>query len=403
MKTPVSILVAALLTEFTGIASGQTATPAPAAPGSANVAPATAPAANATPLISPEVLPDRRVTFRLNAPKATEVTMKGDWHADTKSLNRGSDGIWSLTLGPFAPSKYIYNFTVDGVMIADPSNPQVKLRQRGQGSFLDVRGDTADLGDARDVPHGAVELNPQKSVVLSETRSFLVYTPPGYAQARERRYPVLYLLHGNNDRPEGWIDIGNVNYIADNLIAEKKAEPMIIVMPVAHALPIGSRGTGNRNNAVVFEEYLLKDVIPTVEAKYRVAPGRQNRAVAGMSMGGDLAMRVFSNHVDMFAAAGLFSPAGGVRTVPAEKPAVYGNAKNFNATVNAFYLACGKQDSLFAASQALDEALTSLGLNHTWRPTEGFHNYALWRQHVIEFLPLLFHTTGPAAISAGKN
>ncbi|MEO7414975.1 MAG: alpha/beta hydrolase-fold protein, partial [Opitutaceae bacterium] len=389
-KNPSLTLAGMLFASVTGFIHAQV----PAGP------PAAAPAANTAVLASPEVLPDRRVTFRLSAPKATEVTLKGDWHADPKALTRGNDGVWSITLGPFAPSKYIYNFTVDGVTIADPANSQVKLRQRSQGSFFDVAGETAGLGDARDVPHGAIELNSQKSVVLSETRGFLVYTPPGYAQERERRYPVLYLMHGSNDRPQGWVDVGNINYLADNLIAEKKAEPMIIVMPVAHALPFGSRGNGTRNNAVVFEEYLLKDVIPTVEGKYRTAPGRQNRAVAGMSMGGDIAMRVFSNHMDKFAAAGLFSPAGGVRAVPTEKAAIYGDAKTFNATVDAFYVACGKQDSLFASSQALDETLTKLGINHTWRPTEGFHNYALWRQHVIEFLPLLFHPSGTATTSA---
>lgn len=391
MKIPVFLLTGALSIASTRVSLAQ----APAA------VPAPAPAAATAPaLVSPEVLSDRRVTFRVSAPKATAVTMKGDWHDDVKSLVKDEKGVWSLTLGPFAPSKYIYNFTVDGVVIADPANPLVKLRQQGQGSFFNVPGDTLGLGDARDVPHGAIELNSQKSVVLSETRGFLVYTPPGYAQERDRRYPVLYLLHGSNDRPQGWVDIGNINYLADNLIAEKKAEPMIIVMPVAHALPIGSRGTGTRNNAVVFEEYLLKDVIPAVEAKYRVASGRQNRAVAGFSMGGDLSMRVFANNVEKFSAAGLFSPAGGVRNVPGEKPAVF-EAKTFNATIDAFYLACGRQDSLFASSQALDETLTKLGVNHTWRPTEGFHHYALWRQHVAEFLPLLFHPRGPAALAAG--
>ena len=212
---------------------------------------------------------------------------------------------------------------------------------------------------------------------------------------------MLYLLHGSNDRPQGWVDIGNINHIADKLIADKKVEPMIIVLPLAHALPMGSRGTGVRNNAVVFEEYLLKDVIPAVEAKYRVAAGRQNRAIAGLSMGGDITMRVFSNHVDLFSAAGMFSPAGAVRAVPTEKAAVYGDAKGFNAKVDALYLACGRQDSLFASSKELDESLTKLGINHTWRPTEGYHHFALWREHAAEFLPLLFHKNGPASLAAG--
>lgn len=395
MKYPTSVLIGALFLALTRFSAAQNSAAAPGTPA------ASAANAASTTVVSPDVLSDRRVVFRLSAPKATAVTMKGDWHDDVKALTKDEKGVWSLTLGPFAPSKYIYNFTVDGVTIADPANPQVKLRQQGQGSFFDVAGATPGLGDARDVPHGAIEVNPQKSVVLSETRTFLVYTPPGYAQDRDRRYPVLYLLHGSNDRPQGWVDIGNINYIADNLIADKKAEPMIIVLPLAHALPMGSRGTGARNNAVVFEEYLLKDVIPAVEAKYRVAAGRQNRAIAGLSMGGDITMRVFSNHVDLFSAAGMFSPAGAVRAVPTEKAAVYGDAKGFNAKVDALYLACGRQDSLFASSKELDESLTKLGINHTWRPTEGYHHFALWREHAAEFLPLLFHKNGPASLAAG--
>lgn len=395
MKISAIILAGVSFVLSTGAANAQS--PAPEATRAAPAAP------NAPALVSPEVLPDSRVTFRLSAPKATEVTMKGDWHDDTKSLTRGSDGVWSITLGPFAPSRYIYNFTVDGVMIADPANERVKLRQRGQGSFFEVPASEPGIADARDVPHGAIELNAQKSVVLGETREFLVYTPAGYAQERDRRYPVLYLMHGSNDRPQGFVDMANIHNIADNLIAERKAEPMIIVMPVAHALPFGSRGTGTRNNAAVFEEYLLQDVMPAVEAKYRVAAGRRNRAVAGVSMGGDIAMRVFSNHTDTFAAVGLFSPAGGVRGIPTEKPETYRDAKTFNATVDVFYLACGRQDRLFASSEALSGTLAELGINHTWRPTEGFHNYALWRQHITEFLPLLFHPSGPAATSASPR
>ena len=389
MELPTPFLAGAFFVAFSGFALAQA--PAPAAAPAAPSAIANAPA-----LVSPEVLADRRVTFRLSAPKATTVTMKGDWHDEVKALTKDDKGVWSLTLGPFAPSNYIYNFTMDGVVIADPANPQVKLRQQGQGSFFNVPGDASGLGDVRAVPHGSIEVDAQKSVVLSEARAFLVYTPPGYAQERDRRYPVLYLLPGSNDRPQVWVDIGKINSIADNLIAEKKAEPMIIVMTM-----VGSRGNGVRDNAAVFEEYLLKHLIPAVEAKYRVAAGRQNRAIAGLSMGGDTSMRVFSNRVEKFSAAGMFSPAPSVSSVPAEKPAVYGDAKAFNAQVDALFLACGRQDSFFARSKELDESLTALGINHTWWPTEGDHHTALWREQAAEFLPLLFHAGGPAARAAG--
>jgi enterochelin esterase family protein len=355
----------------------------------AHAALAQVPAAPSTPsVVSPQVHSDRRVTFQIAAPLATKVTFKGDWHHDVKTLERDADGVWSLTVDPLEPGKYIYNFTLDGVVVADPANARVKLRQQGQGSFFEVRGERPGLWDPRDVPHGAIEINTQQSAVLGESREFLVYTPPGYEKEPTRRYPVLYLQHGSNDRPQGWVDIANLHYLTDNLIAEGRAQPMIIVMPVAHALPMGSRATG-KTNAQLFEEYLIADVMPAVEQKYRVASGRPNHAIAGFSMGGDISLRVFANHADRFSALGVFSPAPGARAVPGENPGVF-DATKLAATLDAFYLACGQQDNLYPVSTALHETLDQLGIRHLWRSTDGYHNYALWRQHLAEFLPLLF-------------
>jgi enterochelin esterase-like enzyme len=358
------------------------------------VAQAPATASNAVPAgaiasagVSPEVHADRSVTIRLNAPKASEVMLKGDWFDGTKPFTQNERGVWTLTLAPMPPASYIYNLIVDGMTIADPANPQVKLRQQGQGSFFNIGGESPGVADVRDVPHGIVHTVIQKSVALGDTRAFLVYTPPGYEEARDLSYPVLYLLHGHNDRPQGWVDVGHINHIADNLLSEKKMEPMIIVLPPTHALPIEAPAAGTRNPAV-FEEYLLKDVLPAVEARYRVAAGRPNRAIAGFSMGGALSRFVFTHHVDKFSAIGMFSPGSG-RDLAATSSA-FAEVKASGLKIDAFYLACGQQDSLFASVQALHDILTKLDIVHTWRSSEGYHNFALWRQHAIEFLPLLF-------------
>lgn len=244
-------------------------------------------------VVSPDVHPDRTVTFRLKAPNASEVTLTGDWLPSSEKLTKDEKGIWSVTLGPLEPGLAIYNFTMDGLAIADPVNPHIKLRARGSGSLVDVPGTGNELWVPRDVPHGTVDITWHKSKVLNgETREFRVYTPPGYDQNPGARYPVLYLLHGNNDTQAGWVDVGRANIIMDNLIAEKKAVPMIVVMPFGHAT--------NNTGRFDFERYLLEDVIPTVEKSYRVIADRDHRAIVGYSMGGGQALNIGLGHLDLF-------------------------------------------------------------------------------------------------------
>lgn len=337
-------------------------------------------------VVSPEVLPDRRVTFRIRAPKASEVTLTGDWLGTTPAPKLAKDdaGVWSVTLGPFEPSIYIYSYTVDGVAMADPVNPRMKLRASTSASLLEVGAATPDFWEPRDVPHGAVEINWQKSKAISgETRAIWIYTPPGY-QRNSQRYPVLYLLHGSNDTAAGWTTAGYANFVIDNLLAGKKATPSIVVMPFGHAAPFGGQG-----NDALFEKYLLEDVIPTVEAKYRVAPGRQNRAIAGLSMGGGQSLRIGLGHPDLFSAVASFSGA-----IPQDFETRFADllAKPdaTNAKLKVLWIGCGQQDSLFPRSKNLSELLTKKQVKHVFRATEGVHNYTVWRKYLAEYLPLLF-------------
>jgi enterochelin esterase-like enzyme len=341
-------------------------------------------------LVSPELLPDHRATLRIRAPKAAEVTLTADWIPanTTEKLTRDDAGVWSVTVGPLEPGIYIYSFTVDGTAVADPVNPRIKLRARTSASLLEIAADPPGLWQPRDVPHGAVEINWEKAKAISgETRAMWIYTPPDYAKG-SARYPVLYLLHGSNDTPAGWTMVGGANFILDNLIAEKQAAPMIVVMPFGHALPFGG-ARGPRSNDQVFEEYLLQDVIPLVEAKYRVAPGRTNRAIAGLSMGGGQSLSIGFNHLDLFSAVGAFSAA-----VPADFETRYAETLKHSAETNArlkvLWLGCGKQDSLFPRSQKLADLFEAHQINHTFRAIDGFHTYAVWRQFLAEMAPLLF-------------
>ncbi|HMX29136.1 MAG TPA: alpha/beta hydrolase-fold protein, partial [Blastocatellia bacterium] len=223
-------------------------------------------------LVSPEVHSDGKVTFRIRAPKAAEVTLFGDWMSpgSTQPMTKNAEGIWSATLSGIEPTIHLYSFTVDGVTMADPVNPRVKLRQRTSASLVEIPSKGAPW-EVRDVPHGSVEANWLRTPVINgETRQVFVYTPPGYEKNPQRRYPVLYLLHGSGDTVESWTQVGATNLILDNLIAEKKAVPMIVVMPLGHAVPFGSPREIQAKNVPLMEEFMLKDLMPWAESKYRI-------------------------------------------------------------------------------------------------------------------------------------
>ncbi len=344
-------------------------------------------------LKSPEVSDDGHITFRIFAPKASEVTLTGDWLGSTPppSLSKDEQGVWSVTLGPFEPSIYIYSFTVDGVAIPDPINPRIKLRARTSASMVEVKDHAPAFWEARDVPHGAVEINWEKSKAIDgETRAIWIYTPPGYAQST-RRYPVLYLLHGSNDTAAGWTMAGNANFILDNLLAEKKATPMIVVMPFGHATPFGvPTPAGGVTNDALMEQYMLNDVVPTVEARYRVTPGRQNRAIAGLSMGGGQSLRIGIGHLDLFSAVASFSGA-----VPGDFETRFAaflkDSAGSNEKLKTLWIGCGEQDSIFGRSKNLSELLTKYQIKHVFYPIEGVHNYTAWKKFLAQYAPLLFH------------
>lgn len=338
-------------------------------------------------VLSPEVHPDRKVTFRIRAPQAREVTYTTDWMSQPGKMEKDAEGVWTATVGPVEPSTYIYSFSVDGVPMPDPVNPKIKLRARGSASLVTVPASTPALWEPREVPRGSVNINWQRAKALDgEDRAIWIYTPPGYGKDVKRRYPVLYLLHGSNDTAAGWTSVGGANFIMDNMIHEKKVQPMIVVMPFGHATPFGTRGADNTG---LFQKYLFDDVIPYVESEYRVLPDRKNRAIAGLSMGGDQSILIGFGNLDRFSAIGAFSPVG-PRDFETRFPELLKDSKAVNSKLKAFYIACGRQDpGHFPSSERFVQTLAKHGVQHTFKPTEGAHNYVLWQQYLIEFLPML--------------
>ena len=344
-------------------------------------------------LVSPEVHADGRVTFRIRAPKAAEVTLFGDWIpvGSKHPMTKDAEGVWSATIGPIEATLHLYSFTVDGVTMADPVNPRIKLRQRTSASLVEVPANPTAPWEVRDVPHGSVDVNWRRSQVINgQTRQIFVYLPPGYENNPRQRYPVLYLLHGNGDTAESWTQAGSANLILDNLIAEKKARPMIVVMPLGHAVPFGSPREIAAKNTPLMEEYLLKEIMPWAEAKYRIAAGRQNRALAGLSMGGGQTLNIGFAHLNLFSALGVFSSAPGPDFATKFK-AVLDDAKSTNAKLNVFWYATGDKDPVFSRAKEAVDLLNKRQIRHTFRVYEGgLHTWPVWRRCLSEFAPLLF-------------
>ncbi len=352
------------------------------------------------PAVSPEVLPDRRVTFRLAAPKASEVTLWGDWMQGgaREILVKDASGVWSVTVGPFEPNIYTYTFSVDGVGTADPTNNQVKPSARTPGSsVLEVPG-PGMIYEVRDVPHGRIEANWYASPVIGGTRRFYVYTPPGYGSDAAARYPVLYLLHGNGDTEGEWPWYGRANFILDNLLAEGKVRPMLVVMPYGHTVPPNELTVENRpRNTQMMEDDVLKDIIPAVEARYRTAPGPMNRAIAGLSMGGGQTINIGFNNLDTFAWIGVFSAGvnggGAARTSEGfekKSAAVLADPAGIGKKLRLLWIGCGKDDAAMSSAEQLASILDKHGIRYTFRRTEGMHTMRNWRPYLAELAQLLF-------------
>ncbi len=333
---------------------------------------------NAPPSFRSIEISDGRITFHLRAPKATEVTLAGEW-GKSVPMTKDAAGVWSATTGALPPDLYSYHFEVNGARVADPANPELKLGLRGYDSVVEVPGNP--IYAMANVPHGDLHIHTYLSKSLGITRGVYVYTPPGYARG-SGNLPVLYLLHGSGDTEAGWTNIGKANLIADNLIAAGKAKPMLIVMPFGHA----AQNYGANTEA--FSKDLIGDVIPLIEAAYRVHRDASRRAVAGLSMGGGQSLYLSANHMDRFSRIGVFS--SGNRDPKANLAALFADPAKTNRQFQLFWIGCGKEDQAFASAKLVHDTLDEAKIANIFRPSEGGHNWRNWRVYLSEFLPLVF-------------
>jgi enterochelin esterase family protein len=344
-------------------------------------------------LTSPVIGSDGQVTFRLYAPKATEVRVRSEGPAPfaDQPLAKGDSGVWSLTARVPA-DLYIYWYDVDGVAVADPRNNRPRVNMTTVRSLLEVPGAASDFFAEKPVPHGQVAAIHYQSRALGVPRRMHVYTPPGYLTSGQR-YPVLYLLHGGGDNDQSWLMAGRANFILDNLIAAGKAKPMIVVLPAGHTPAVPGAAPPSPGVPDAFARDLLTDVMPYVEQNYRTLPGRDQRAVAGLSMGGQQTLNVGLTNLDKFSQLGVFSSGWfgqeGAATFAKNNEALFSDPK-LNDRIKLFWFATGKDDFVLPSTKAALALLDQHKVRYRYKETEGGHTWPNWRAYLNEFAPLLF-------------
>lgn len=337
------------------------------------------------PVESPELHPDHRVTFRLEALQADKVELRGIQRTPVK-LVKDARGIWSTTVGPLAPGIYGYSFIVDGEAMLDPENPRMKPERSPETSLLEVMSANPLPFQWQDVPHGTVRLHDYFSHPLERLRRLRVYTPPGYDANPVKRYPVLYLLHGTGDTEATWTEFGRAHLILDNLYAAGKSQPMLVVMPDGHADLEDEEGI-DRRNLEDFEKDLLEAVVPFIDKHYRTRADACHRAICGLSMGGIQSLFIGLRHAETFAWVGGMSA-----WVPEVEKCCFKALDDTNQAKERrlLWLQIGRDDPYLPQYKEFDAALERHQVQRDFHVTEGTHAWPVWRGYLSDFAPLLF-------------
>jgi enterochelin esterase family protein len=361
-----------------------------------------------TRVVSPEIHIDNSATFRLFAPDASKITISGNWMEGwgaNEAMVRNDTGLWTLTVGPLEPEIYTYTFSVDGIGLLDPGNARVMRDGTRYACMLVIPGLASDVYQVKDVPHGILSKVWYESPTLELTRRMYVYTPPGYDSGSDK-YPVLYLLHGAGGDEDAWSTLGRTCQIMDNLIAEGKAKPMIVVMTngnpgdaaQAGEAPPKKKKEGSENSmfmmgAGLFEKSLVNDVVPFVDKHYRTLSKRKNRAVSGLSMGGMQTINLAFDYTETFDYFGVLS----MGIMEADQSGrtwfkdVDTRIKNLETNgYKLFWIGCGTDDFLYESAQNLVAKMEENNLEFTYRESSGGHTWSNWRIYLSELAPLLF-------------
>ncbi len=355
-------------------------------------------------VISPQVLSDKKVTFRYLAPAAKEVKLGGgQFGANQVPMVKDSLGVWSVTVGPIRPDIYPYSFNVDGVTVMDPANPDFFPNERFKGSLVDVTGFTPLIHAMRDVPHGTVTYEYYPSVEGS-TGSLVVYTPPGYDKNAAGKYPVFYLISGTTDTEETFFKVGRINLILDNLIAEGKAKPMIVVMPYGNPAakiaeqkggakpgdPMGRESAEAVNRSNLFEKDLISHIIPYVEKNYRTLPGKNNRAIGGFSRGGGQTLRAAFGNIDKFSWICCYAAYLSTPEMENSFKQVIEDPDRTNKELKMLWVSVGNEDFLYNQTAEFLNYLTSKKINYKSLVTGGGHTWMNVKVFFTETAQLLF-------------
>lgn len=342
---------------------------------------------------SPEIHPDGTITVRLEAPPAQNVSMQyEDMHSEkTLPMTKDAAGMWSVNTPALAPDMYDYRFVVDGLTVIDPNSHHFVINHFAQGGLFIVPGTPPEAWEETDVPHGEVHHHFYHSALVGDRRDFYVYTPPKFD--RKKKYPVLYLLHGYSDMANGSVISGRANFILDNLIAQGKAKPMLVVMPLGYGAPKLLENGWNiahdplwEENIKRFADTLLTEVMPQVEEEYPVVKDAKGRAIAGLSMGGAETMYTGLNHPDKFAWIGPMSSA----IFDDPRPWFPELDAKRMEKVKLLWIACGKEDGLLKGNQHFEQWLASKNIKYTAVETDGAHAWQVWRRNLEAFAQLIF-------------
>jgi len=355
------------------------------------------------PIVSPEIHADYSVTFRLLAPRALEVKLVGDFGGQKEvAMQKTSDGLWTYTSSPLPSNLYSYTFKVDGLVMHDPNNVYLLRDVASVVNIFLIGNGKADDYKVNDVPHGTVLKQWYHSKGLNAARRLTVYTPPGYESTTES-YPVLYLLHGVGGDEEAWMQLGRASQIMDNLIANKKAKPMMVVMTNGHTSNSAAPGESSKGfykpimmTPDVFNgdmERNFKEVIDFIEHHYRVKKNKENRAIAGLSMGGFHTLYISANYPNTFSYMGLFSPA---ILPPKEKQIELYQHLDEKLKLQQkngyrlYWIGIGKNDFLFKPVNTYREKLDAMHFKYTYHESDGGHTWTNWRDYLVDFVPMLF-------------
>lgn len=353
-------------------------------------------------LKSVSVYSDNTVSFKIYAPLAADVKIGGSDIPDNLrnvKMNKSENGVWEGTVGPLKPGAYRYNFIVDKVSVLDPKNPTTSESFMNTWSLFYLPG--ADFMETKDVPHGSISEVTYFSKSLNRNRRLHVYTPPGY-EAGSDKYPIFYLLHGAFDCDDSWTTVGRAGFILDNLIASKKAIPMVVVMPAGHTGPF-SFGAPRDPSKPRVDEFLVdfnSDIKPLVESRFRIKTERQSRAIAGLSMGGAQTLNIAVPALSQFSYFGVFSSgvfgitgqgfgAGSGPSWEDQNKEMLANSE-LKKDLKLVWFATGKEDFLLETSRATVNLFKKYGFNVTYKETNGAHTWENWREYLNEFAQLLF-------------